>query len=220
MPIPKLIDIVQTCETGVPVRLEVNGARGTLLVHGRQDYRRVPTFVPKVADQPLFGTPKAVGVLDPLPLAQGLRMLKHVIRKPEHSREFKSWSRAYVRDGMVFGYRDGVLGVVQAPGLAGLEATVPVEDIAAVVSMVSRMDGSCTGHFITERHSILTDECSWLALQTASDAPFRETSVLAYFLRHEPSDEIVVSYDALVDEIDRCMAVQRVCPAGISFACA
>jgi hypothetical protein len=173
------------------------------------DFRRVPTFAPKAADQALFDTPRAAGTLDPAPLAQGLRLLKHVIRKPEHSREPKSWSRAYVHDGMVFGFRDGVLGVLQAPGLAGLEATVPVADIAAVVNMVRRMDGNCTGHFVTERHSLLTDEYSWLAMQTAADAPFRETTGMAYLLQREPSDEIVVPYRALLSEIDRCMAATK-----------
>ena len=209
MPVPKLADIVQTSEPGVPVRLEFISARGRLLVHGRHDYRRVPTFVPNRADQPLISTPKPVRVLDPASLAQGLSLLKHVIRKPEDRNEPASWSRAYVRDGMVFGHRDGVLGVVQSASLAGLETMVHIASISAVSTMVRRMDGNTTGHFVTERHTLLTDEQSWLALETAADVPFEQPTILEYLLRRVPTDEILVPFNELLSEIDRCVAATK-----------
>ena len=84
-------------------------------------------------------------MLDPLPLVQGLRLLGHVASKRKHWREPGSWSRVYVRDAMVFSFRDTVLGVVQAAGLAGLEAMVHVANLAPVTAIVGRLDGSLTG---------------------------------------------------------------------------
>ena len=200
MPIPKLAGIARTGELG-PVRFELNGARSRLLVLGRR-LRRGPVGVPNPLTQPSLGRPKPVGMLDPLPLAQGLRLLEHVVSKRARPRDPGSWSRAYVRDGMVFGCRDMVLAVLQAPGLAGLEAMVHAANLGPVSAMVSRLDGSCTGHFVTEYHSLLTDERTWVGLLTKPDIPFRQPTLLEYLLHREPSDVVVVPCSCLSADLD------------------
>jgi hypothetical protein len=100
MPIAKLAGIVRTAEAGTPMRFELNGARSRLLVLERR-LRRVPAGVPNHLTQPILSTPIPVGMLDPMPLAQGLSLLEHVVSTREGPREPGSWSRAYVRDGMV-----------------------------------------------------------------------------------------------------------------------
>jgi hypothetical protein len=209
MPVRKLAGIVRTGEPGVPVRFEFNAARRRLLVLGRRDLRRVPTGVPSQSAQPLLGAPKPVGMFDPLPLVQGLRLLEHVASKRKHWREPGSWSRVYVRDGMVFSFRDTVLGVVQAAGLAGLEAMVHVADLAPVTAIVGRLDGSRTGLFTTEYHSLLTDEGTWVGLWTKADVPFQQSAIMNYLLHHKPSDEIVVCRSDMLPALDRLLAATK-----------
>ena len=201
MPIPKLTGIARTGEPGVPVRFELNGARSRLLVLGRR-LRRGPVGLPNQQTQPLLGTPKPVGMLDPLPLAQGLRLLDRVVSKRQGPRDFGSRSRVYVRDGMVFGYRDMVLGVLHAPGLAGLEAMVHAANLGSVGAMLSRLDGSRTGHFVTEFHSLLTDESTWVGLLTKPDIAFHDSDLLAYLLQREPTDTVVVPCSDLLADLD------------------
>jgi hypothetical protein len=209
MRMPKLADLIRTTEPGAPIGMEFNGTRRRLLVGQGRSYRRAPTFLPCPEVEPLSGTPKPMGVLNPVPLAEGLLLLKHVICKPGRCEDQPFWSRAYVRDGMVFGYCDGVVGVVQAAGLAGLEAMIHVADLGAVHDMVHQLNDSCTGHFVTQNHSLLTDKTIWLGLHTKPDQPFGVSDGLAHLLRCEPSDEILIPYNYFYPELERCVAATK-----------
>ena len=208
MSIRKLIGHVRTINAGMPARFEVNNPRRRLLILDRV-LRCAPITVPNQFAQPLLGMPKPVGMLDPLPLAQGLQLLEQVVSKRTGPREYGSWSRAYVRDQMVFGCRNMVLAVLHAPGLGGLEAMVHAANLHPVSEMVRRLDGSYTGNFVTENHSLVTDERNWIGLLTKPDIPFREEALMAYLLRREPSDWVLIPCSELLEDLDSLLEVVK-----------
>ena len=211
LPLPKLVDIVRSGEPGVPERLELNGGRRRLLIRGRRELLRVHAGMPNQLMQPLIGTPEPVGMLSPLPLAQGLRLVEQVVTKSQRPREPGAWSRAYIRDGIVIGRHGRVFAVLQAPGLAGLEAMVHATDLGPASTALRRLDSSRTGHFRTQNHSVLTDELTWVSLLTKPDivSSDQNSAVLRYLLQHEPSDAIVVAGSWLLQALGRLLAAGK-----------
>ena len=111
---------------------------------------RIATGVPDVFAwrQRPVGKPTRLGPLDPIPLSTGLRVVGGVLKAGTAAvRAF--WSRAFVRDGMVFGGSGSAIAAVQAPALAGVEAVVHAPGPGPVAGLVRRLDRSRTGLFIT-----------------------------------------------------------------------
>jgi hypothetical protein len=82
-------------------------------------------------------------------------------------------------------------------------------NLRPVSAMLRRLDGSCTGHFKTDFHSLLTDESAWVGMWTEPDIPFQESTLLAYLLRCKPSDAVVVPCRGLLTDLESLLEVVK-----------
>ncbi|MBP0496022.1 hypothetical protein [Roseomonas indoligenes] len=210
VPIRKLTDSIRASMPGNLLHLEFNPDARRLVFSGLRDgRRRVHTGVPDAFDmrkRPV-GVPTPVCSLNPVPLAAGLRLLGTII-KPAAGKEPTFWGRAYVRDGMIFGSRKGVLGVVQAAGVAGLKAEVHARDLSPIGKLMNRLDPSRTGLFATDSHALITDGQTWVGLHSEEATPF-PPGALEYFLSQKPSYEVMPSCDQLLPALEGLLATVK-----------
>jgi hypothetical protein len=211
----KLLDVARSGTADDLVRLELDAGRKRVLVLGRRVYTRMANRSPhEFADyRQGVGMPVEVGSIDPNALREGLALAALVIQAERKSDAPKTPLYAYLRDGMVLAANyNRVLAVVQAKGLAGVEAVIHAADLAPLASLMLRLSPHATRLFSISTHWLIADARTCVGLPKA-DATL-SSHIHQTLLSGEPGCRTMVLRSEFLSHLDQIAAGVKGEPGG------